>query len=102
MKVFCISDNNDTMLGMRLCGIEGVVLKERDEILKQLDALIADEEIAIVLLTTRAIEEVADVVSNYKLNLQRPLLVEIPDRFGSLEIGETIDSYISDAIGIKL
>lgn len=102
MKVFCISDNNDTMLGMRLAGIEGCVLRERKEILEKLDGLINDEDIAIVLMTTRAINPCADVVANYKLNLQRPLIVEIPDRFGSAEIGETIDSYISDAIGIKL
>jgi V/A-type H+-transporting ATPase subunit F len=44
----------------------------------------------------------ADVVANYKLELQRPLITEISDRHGSAKIGETIDSYISDAIGIKL
>ena len=36
------------------------------------------------------------------VNSKKPLLVEIPDRHGSAKIGETIDAYISEAIGIKL
>lgn len=102
MKAFCISDNSDTMMGMRLAGIEGVVLHDRGAILKQLDSLIQNDEIAIILMTTKAIELVGDVVSDYKLNLPKPLIVEIPDRHGSGNIGETIDSYISEAIGVKL
>lgn len=102
MKAFCISDNTDTMMGMRLAGIEGIVLHDRGAVLRQLDSLIHDDEIAIILMTTKAIELVGDIVSDYKLNLPKPLIVEIPDRHGSGNIGETIDSYISEAIGVKL
>lgn len=102
MKAFCISDNTDTVMGMRLAGIEGVVLHERNEVLEKLNELIANENIAIILMTTKSIELVGDVVSDYKLNLPKPLIVEIPDRHGSGNIGETIDSYISEAIGVKL
>lgn len=102
MKAYCISDNTDTALGMRLAGIEGEVLHERKEILQKLDELIHDDTIAIILMTTKTVEQVGDVVSDYKLNLKKPLIVEIPDRHQSGNISETIDSYISDAIGIKL
>ncbi len=102
MKAFCISDNTDTQTGMRLAGIEGGVYHEREAILKKLDELIHDPEIAVILMTTKCVELTGDVVSDYKLNLPRPLIVEIPDRHGSGNIGATIDSYISEAIGIKL
>lgn len=102
MRAYCISDNSDTMMGMRLAGIEGTVLNNREAILKKLDECIQDPEIAVVLMTTKAVNMVADVVAKYKLQLQRPLITEISDRHGSAKIGETIDSYISDAIGIKL
>ncbi|MCH4208278.1 MAG: V-type ATP synthase subunit F [Solobacterium sp.] len=102
MKAYCISDNTDTVMGMRLAGIEGVVLNDREAILKKLDECIQDPDVAVVLMTTKAISMAADVVANYKLELQRPLITEISDRHGSAKIGETIDSYISDAIGIKL
>lgn len=102
MKSYCISDNTDTVTGMRLAGIEGEVIHDREGILKRLDELIQDPEIAIVLMTTKTINLVGDVVSNYKLNLAKPLIVEISDRHDSAKIGETIDAYISKAIGIKL
>ena len=102
MRAFCISDNTDTVIGMRLAGIEGTVLHHRAEILQKLDELIHDDSIAIILMTTKSIEQVGDVVSDYKLNMPKPLIVEIPDRHGSGNIGETIDSYISEAIGVKL
>ena len=53
-------------------------------------------------MTTKCVEMAGDVVSDYKLNLPKPLIVEIADRHGSGNIGETIDAYISEAIGIKL
>lgn len=102
MKVYCISDNTDTVLGMRLAGIEGEVMHERNQILEKLEELIHTPEIAIVLMTTKIMNQCVDVVSNYKLNLQKPLIIEISDRHGSAKIGETIDRYISEAIGIKL
>ncbi len=102
MKVFCISDNIDTQMGMRLAGIESVVLHEKDEVIKELNALIEQDDIAIILMTTKVVNLCPEIISKYKLELKSPLLVEIPDRHGSANIGETIDSYISEAIGVKL
>lgn len=102
MKAYCISDNTDTVMGMRLAGIEGEVIHDREGILKKLNELIQDDSIAIILMTTRTVEQVSDTVSEYKLNLPKPLIVEIPDRHSSGNISAAIDAAISDAIGIKL
>lgn len=89
-------------MGLRLAGIESVVVHEREEVLKVLNEVIKDPDIGIVLMTTLIVNLCPEVISEYKLNLKSPLLVEIPDRHGSANIGETIDSYISEAIGIKI
>lgn len=102
MKMTLISDNIDTQIGLRLAGVEGVVVHSKTEVLQELERAIANEEIAIVLMTTKIVNLCPDVISEMKLTLSKPLLVEIPDRHGSAKIGETIDSYISQAIGIKL
>ena len=102
MKFFLLSDNIDTQMGMRLAGIESVVLHEKDEVIKELNALIEQDDIAIILMTTKVVNLCPEIISKYKLELKSPLLVEIPDRHGSANIGETIDSYISEAIGVKL
>lgn len=102
MKFFLISDNIDTQMGLRLAGIEGVVVHERHEMLETLEKVMHDDEVAIVLLTTKLIELCPEVISEIKLKQKKPLIVEIPDRHGDSKIGETIDRYVSEAIGVKL
>ncbi|MCI8541369.1 MAG: ATP synthase subunit F [Erysipelotrichaceae bacterium] len=102
MKFFLLSDNIDTQMGMRLAGIEGVVIHERREVLEALEQAMQDEEIAVVLMTTKLIQLCPEVISEIKLRQSKPLIVEIPDRHGSAKIGETIDRYVSEAIGVKL
>ncbi|WP_249028948.1 V-type ATP synthase subunit F [Tannockella kyphosi] len=102
MKFYLLSDNNDTLVGMRLAGIEGCVVHERLEFLEILEEKMKDSSIAIILITTKLIELCPNVISEIKLKQREPLLVEIPDRHGNSKIGETIDSYLSQAIGVKL
>lgn len=40
MRMFLISDNVDTLTGMRLAGIEGVVVHEKQEIKQALDEVL--------------------------------------------------------------
>ena len=47
-------------------------------------------------------ENFAAIISEIKLKQQKPLITEIPDRHGNSKIGETIDGYVSEAIGVKL
>ena len=102
MKFFLISDNIDTQMGMRLAGIEGVVVHERQEVLEVLEKVLHREDVAVILMTTRLVETSPEVISELKLKLKKPLIEEIPDRHGSAKIGETIDRYVSEAIGVKL
>lgn len=102
MKMFLISDNNDTLMGMRLSGIEGVVVHDRERCLEELNEAMSKPDVAIILMTTLAVNLCPDVVYDKKLHVKKPLIVEIPDRHGSLKLGETIDRYISEAIGIKI
>ena len=53
MKIFLISDNIDTYTGMRLAGVEGVVVHERVELKDALEKAISNKEIWIILLTEK-------------------------------------------------
>lgn len=101
MKFYLISDNTDTQMGMRIAGIEGVVCHTAAEVNAALDTAFADEEIAIVLMTEKLVEQCRDRVYDLKLS-RRPLIVEIPDRHGNSGVSEAISRYVSEAIGIKL
>lgn len=102
MKFYLISDNIDTQMGMRLAGIEGVVAHRREHIIDELDKAMADKEVAIVLMTEKAISQCREYVYELKLNRPKPLIVEISDRHGGSEVTETIAAYVNEAIGIKI
>ncbi|XFA98491.1 V-type ATP synthase subunit F [Candidatus Izemoplasma sp. B36] len=102
MKFFLLTDNTDTLMGMRLVGIEGVVIHERKRVIEELDKAVNNEAYAILLITTKLVELCPDIISELKLKLKKPIILEIPDRHGSTEVGKSIDNYVSDAIGVKL
>lgn len=102
MRMYVISDNVDTRTGMRLAGIEGCVAHGEAEVRAALDRVLADKEIAVVLMTQKAQRDAADYVSKVKLAHTRPLIVSIPDRHGLDKNQNAITDYIRDAIGLKL
>ena len=102
MRMYLISDNVDTQVGMRLAGIEGDVVHEYDEVRQALERVCGAEDIGIVLMTKKLITLCKDVVYDIKLNKRRPLIVEIPDRHGDSDIGDSITTYIREAVGISI
>ena len=102
MKMFLISDNIDTLTGMRLAGVEGAVVHERDELKESLNKSLADKDIVILLLTEKFGREFPEIIDNVKLNRKLPLIVEIPDRHGTGRKPNFITSYVNEAIGLKL
>ena len=102
MKMYLISDNIDTYTGMRLAGVEGVVVHSREELKKALDEVLEDREIGIVLLTEKFGRDYPDLVNQIKLNYKTPLFVEIPDRHGTGRKPNFITDYVNEAIGLKL
>ena len=102
MKMYLISDNIDTLTGMRLAGVEGAVVHEREELKEQLEYALADKSIGIILLTEKFGREFPDIIDTFRLERKMPLLVEIPDRHGTGRKKDFITSYITDAIGLKL
>lgn len=102
MKFFLISDNIDTLMGMRLGGIDGVVVHEKHEVKSALSKALSDSEIAVILITQKLITESSELIYDLKLNRKCPLIVEIPDRHGSSHISASISQYVREAIGIRI
>ena len=100
--MFLISDNVDTYTGMRLAGVDGVVVHERKELREQLEKVLQYKSIGIVLLTEKFGREFPDILDEFRLDRKIPLLIEIPDRHGTGRKKDFITSYITEAIGLKL
>ena len=102
MKGFVISDNHDTLVLLKLAGIDGVSVHGREETLKAFKEALAMEDLGILLMTEIAAEAIPEKVKETRASAVLPLLIEIPDRHGTRRGKDFLSRYIRDAIGVKL
>lgn len=102
MKFYLISDNVDTLMGMRLAGIEGVVIHKDEEVRRELQKAMDMPDVAVILMTETLVSLCPELVYDLKLNRKQPLIVEIPDRHGNGRTKDSITKYVQEAIGVKL
>ena len=101
MKMYLISDNIDTCTGMRLAGVEGAVVHEKEELRAELNRVMADKDVAVVILTERFGREFPEVDNEARQGHSLPLLIEIPDRTGTTSIENFVSTYVNEASGVK-
>ena len=102
MKYYLISDNLDTLAGLRMVGVDGVVVHEPDEVRGAIEKASADPEVGLVLITSRLFANNRSMIFHYKLHQRQPLIVEMPDRHSGDDVAAGIRQYIEEAVGIKI
>ena len=102
MKIFLIANNTETFVGMRLAGIDGVIVHTDEEFHSAFEKAFSDKETGIVLIMDDLYEEYSEFILDKKLRNPMPLIVSIPARNGEAAITQAVSSYIETAIGMKL
>jgi V/A-type H+-transporting ATPase subunit F len=102
MKFFLISDNIDTLTGMRLAGIKGVVVHGREETLAAVLDACSKEDIGILLITELLAEIIPEELKAVRLDATKPIVTIIPDRHGERRRSDYITNYIKESIGLKI
>lgn len=101
MKSYVISDDQDTLIGMRLAGIKGIMVANKEEVLVALENLVKDREVQIVIITDSVLSMAEDEIMELKVRKDDLLVVEIPSRFGPKR-GDYITKYIRESIGLRI
>ena len=102
MRMHLISDNTDTRVGMRLAGIPGEVVHTREEFVEVMDRLLLDPEVGIIIVTEKILALGKDYINRIKAEDKIPLIIEIPDRHFGGKPNNSIGTYISEALGVKI
>ncbi|NLP25835.1 MAG: ATP synthase subunit F [Clostridiales bacterium] len=102
MQFYLISDNIDTLMGMRLVGVDGVIAHGRDEVKEALHNAIENKDIAIILITDKLVKLCDETIYDLKLKIKKPLIVEVPDRHATSDITTNISRYIRESVGLKI
>jgi V/A-type H+-transporting ATPase subunit F len=101
MKIFAISDNRDTFTGLRLVGINGAIVNSEDEFKVALNTIESDKQIGILLVTEKLAEKFHNYISDIKESNSLPLLLIIPDRYGSERYKDFATAYMKKSVGMK-
>ena len=102
MKMYVVSDNTDTLTGLRLAGVDGVIARNLTELKSSIEHALTDKEIGIILLMESFQKQYPDYINSIKLKYKTPSFVDIPDRHGSGRKPNFITDYVNEAIGLKL
>ncbi len=102
MRFYLISDNVDTLMGMRFAGIEGVVVHESAEVEQALNTVLKSDDVGMILVTEKLMREFGEHFDQIRQTMSQPLIVEIPDRHGAVNGKDRITKYVRDAIGVKI
>lgn len=102
MKMYLISDNVDTLTGMRLAGVEGVIAHTKEEFLAAWESISQMDDVGIVLFTEWFTKNHPNDVNQIKQKTKHPLIIDIPDRHGTGRNPNFITDYVNEAIGLKL
>ena len=100
MKMFLISDNVDTLTGMRLTGVEGAIARSREEFSLEIESVLNDKSIGVLVVTEKLAAQFSDIVNQVKSTYKLPLIVDIPDRYGTTKKNNFISEYVNEAIGL--
>ena len=74
MKIYCITDDQELEIGLKLAGCEAITLKENMEIEKKIDEVIKNENIGILVISKGIYAELKDKIDKTRMNKKLPLI----------------------------
>ena len=101
MEFFAIGDR-ETILGLRLAGVDGCVVSDREGALTALRESVKRMGIGIVLITESIASLIREEVDARVLGAGLPLVLEITDASGPAATRLRIEDVVRKAIGISL
>jgi len=102
VKAYLISDNHDTLVGMRLAGIEGIAVHGYEQANEAMTAALERPDLAILAVTEKIAELLPETIQRLREQGDLPIVVEIPDRHGTKRSPDFLTKYVRDAIGVKM
>lgn len=101
MKMFLFSADEDTLTGLRLAGVEGVLINSGAALLEQAETVLRRKDVGILLVTRTLSLQYPQEILQLKKN-QTLLVTEIPDMAHLTTESDSITRYVRDAIGINV
>ena len=101
MKFFVLSDKPDVYLGMRLAGMDGAVVEDRNEALDRIRVIVAAKEVGILLITGELMDRCEPELTAIRQENRIQVMTRIYDRSGQ-SATKGLERYVHESLGINL
>ena len=80
MRYFLITDEADSLTGLRLAGIEGVLVESSTDCIRKIEQAVRDQGIAVLIISETLAALCPEQMEQLRQNNTPPLVVEIPGK----------------------
>ena len=101
MKSVVLANQKETIVGLRLAGIEGILIKDPKKVVPQVNVLINDSSVGTIMITQALFKENQEVLLEMKLKLKEKMIIKIPGFNEEMEESLIYD-HIRDSVGLKM
>ena len=77
MKIYCITDNQELEVGLKLSGCEAITLKEKIEIEKKINEITKDANIGVLVISKSIYTELKEKIDKIRISQKLPLITII-------------------------
>jgi len=99
-NVIHVIGEEDTVILLSLLGIEGTIINQKHEFLKEFNKVIRNPSIGMVIIAVDLDSNLIDYLTEYKLNNKKPFIFSLPDIFNpNIEEDEMFIEEISKSMG---
>lgn len=99
-NVIHVIGEEDTVILLSLLGIEGTIINQKNEFLKEFNKVIKKPSIGMVIIAVDLDSNLIDYLTEYKLNNKKPFIFSLPDIFNpNIEEDEMFIEEISKSMG---
>ena len=77
MKIYCIVDNLETEVGVKLAGGDGIILNDEAEIINKIDEVVENSSIGVLVVTKNIYDLAREKIDGIRLNKKLPLIAII-------------------------
>lgn len=79
MRMVCISNNMDIVVGLKLSGVQSFFIKDDEEIKKKIKEVAKDTDVGILNVTEKVYEIAREELNRISNEQELPLVVKIPN-----------------------
>lgn len=99
-NVIHVIGEEDTVILLSLLGIDGTIINQKSEFLKEFNKVIRNPSIGMVIIAVDLDSNLIDYLTEYKLNNKKPFIFSLPDIFNpNIEEDEMFIEEISKSMG---